>query len=152
MIGLRRAAVAAILVALSACATGEITEPPEVTLADIRFHDGSLFEQKVGVVLRIRNPNDARLAVDGYRFALELNGKPFAKGMNADGVSVSRLSEATTEAEVTVTTLDIFRQLKLLPKRKGIDYHLTGALILAGGEGRTLPFEQSGRVELFKAE
>ncbi|MGE5546559.1 MAG: LEA type 2 family protein [Solirubrobacterales bacterium] len=131
---------------LSACAVGDLDMPPEVSLTDLRPIDAGLFEQKVALTLRIRNPNPAPLPIDGYRFALELNGQAFARGFSDERITVGRLSDATTEASAVVSTLDVMRQLIAVPGRKGLEYRLTGTAFLAGSV-RQVPFEQAGRLD-----
>lgn len=134
---------------LASCATGGIDLPPEVSLADMRPVEAGLFEQKVLVTLRIRNPNDGALPIDGYRFAVELNGQPFATGFSDQRVTVARLSEATTQATATVSTLDVLRQVLAAPLRGGFDYRLTGTAFADTGTGRkSVLFQQEGRLDL----
>ncbi|MEW5728730.1 MAG: LEA type 2 family protein [Pseudomonadota bacterium] len=134
---------------LSSCATGELDLPPEVSLADLRPGQVGLFEQRVGVTLRIRNPNDAALPIDGYRFALELNGQPFASGFSDQRLTVPRLGESTTDATAVVSTLDLLRQVMAAPLRGGFDYRLTGTAFVDAATGRRgVPFEQTGKLDL----
>lgn len=134
---------------LTSCATGELDLPPEVSLADLRPGQVGLFEQRVGVTLRIRNPNDATLPIDGYRFALELNGQPFASGFSGQRLTVPRLGEATTDATAVVSTLDLLRQVMAAPLRGGFDYRLTGTAFVDAAAGRRgVPFEQTGKLDL----
>lgn len=140
--------VVAAIFLLASCAAGDIDLPPEVSLVDLRPDQAGLFEQRVTATLRIRNPNDGALPIDGYRFALELNGQPFATGFSPQRLTVARLSEATTEAAAVVSTLDLMRQVIAAPMRGGFDYKLTGtAFVETGGGRRQMPFEQSGRLD-----
>lgn len=145
---MRRLAALMLAGLVSACAGGAIDQPPDVTLVDIRPLDAGLFEQRMGVTLRISNPNDGNLPIDGYRFALELNGQPFAKGTSSQRLTVPRLGEATTEAEAIVTTADMMRQIINVPHTAALSYKLTGTVFMDGALGqRTWPFEQTGRFD-----
>lgn len=142
--------MAAVLAAtmVASCATGNVDLPPEVSLADLRPEQAGLFEQRVTATLRIRNPNDGALPIDGYRFTLELNGQPFASGFSDRKVTVPRLSEATTEAAAVVSTLDLMRQIIAAPVQGGFAYRLTGIAFVDSGAGRKpMPFEQTGRLD-----
>ena len=55
----------AALLALGACARLGEAEPLRVHLADIRLLPGGLLEQRFQVELRLGNPNDFDLALDG---------------------------------------------------------------------------------------
>lgn len=136
-------AVLALMV-LGACAATSLDRPPEFALADIRPASAGLFEHKLLVMLTIRNPNDAALAIDGYRFDIELNGQPFARGMSGQSLAVDRLSETTTEAMATLSTLDLMRQLLAAPSSDGFRYRLIGT---AFAGGRQIPFEQAGELD-----
>ena len=145
---IRRFAALIIAALVSACAGGAIDQPPEVNLVDIRPLDAGLFEQRMGVTLRISNPNDGNLPIDGCRFALELNGQPFAKGTSSQRLTVPRLGEATTEAEAIVTTADMMRQIINVPQNAALSYKLTGTVFVDGAIGpRNWPFEQTGRFD-----
>lgn len=145
---IRRLAALALAGLVSACVGGAIDQPPDVNLVDIRPLDAGLFEQRMGVTLRISNPNDGNLPIDGYRFALELNGQPFAKGNSSQRLTVPRLGDATTEAEAFVTTADVMRQLLNVPQSAALSYKLTGTVFVDGAMGRrNWPFEQTGRFD-----
>ncbi|MGE5503204.1 MAG: LEA type 2 family protein [Actinomycetota bacterium] len=138
--------MALLALVLTSCA-GAITEPPEVSLVDLRPVEVNLFEQRMAVVLRIRNPNDGAISVDGYRFAVELNGKPFAKGMSSDNFTVPRLGEATSEASATVSTADLVRQAVGAPKSEKLAYRVHGTLFVPGWTNRNVPFDQTGEID-----
>ncbi|OAN50863.1 hypothetical protein A6A04_17185 [Paramagnetospirillum marisnigri] len=148
---IRRLTAAFLILLLAACTPSEFSEPPEVSLVDLRPLDVTLFEQRLAVGLRIRNPNDAAMSIDGMRFALEVNGRPFAKGMGDQTITVPRLSEAVTEGVAVVGTADLLRQLMGAPEAKGLDYHISGTLFLSGASRRSLPFDSQGSFDLFSS-
>jgi LEA14-like dessication related protein len=111
----------------------------------------TLFEQRMAVVLRIRNPNDGAISVDGYRFAVELNGKPFAKGMSGERFTVPRLGEATSLATATVSTADLMRQVAGAPQSGKLVYRITGTLFVPGMTHRNVPFDQIGDIDFSPA-
>jgi len=132
------------VLALAACTPSEFSEPPDVTLIDLKPLDVSLFEQRMVVTLRIRNPNDTAMALDGMRFSLEVNGLSFAKGSSDRSVTVPRLNEATIEAIADIATTDLLRQAVAAPDAKGVAYRVKGVLFLAGLGHRSVPFDQQG--------
>ncbi|RAU22714.1 hypothetical protein CU669_07335 [Paramagnetospirillum kuznetsovii] len=133
---------------LAACAPTEFTEPPEVILVDLRPMDVSLFEQRLAVGLRIRNLNDTPMEINGLRFALGLNGKPFAKGTSDHSLTVPRLSDAETEGVASVATADILRQIMGAPDAKGLTYRVSGVLFLSGATRRSIAFDSQGDFDL----
>ncbi|TAN53204.1 MAG: hypothetical protein EPN26_07210 [Rhodospirillales bacterium] len=154
MTPLRHALLVALAFLVSACAlVGEI-EPPMVSLADLRIERMGLFEQDARVTLRLRNPNDSALPIEGAKFAIKLNGEPFARGVSNESVSVPRLGEATIEALVTVNTFDVLNQFLNLGNTLGgsqtLTYEMDGTAYY-GGLGfvrRSTPFTQTGKLKL----
>ena len=104
-----RAGLLACLLGLSACAGWGMREPLGVTIADITPLEMSLLEQRYAVKVRLLNPNDAEIAFDGVAFDLEINGKPFAKGVSGRGGVVPRFGEALVDLQV-VTGLHEYPQ------------------------------------------
>jgi len=144
----RGLAIFAMLVVLTGCAALDETAPPQVTLSDIRMLQGGLFEQRFQVDLRIRNPNDFDLSIDGLTFALELNGQDFADGVSDQQVTVPRLAEAVVPVTASTTLLQMVQQALRLGERADLDYRLSGDVFLAGLTRRAVPYERSGRLQL----
>ena len=75
-----------------------------MSLSDLSLQGGGLFEQRIGLVLRVVNPNRRELAIDGMSFELELNGKKFARGVSDRSLSIPGLGEAPVDVSA-VTSL-----------------------------------------------
>jgi LEA14-like dessication related protein len=148
-------AVAMAAVCSAGCSTawfGRTVIPPEVRIADLELLESGLFEQRFRVTLRVLNPNDFSLPVDGLRFGLQLNDQPFARGFTSHGVTVPRLGDATIAVEATTSTLDIIRQvLAATSGRETLTYALEGTAFL-GGSPRRIPFEQAGMLQLLPSD
>lgn len=134
---------------IQGCATMKV-EPPSVNVADIRLQDATLLEQRYRLQLRIQNPNPTELLIDGLSYEVEINGKPFAKGLSNRAVTVPRYGSELIEVEGTSTLFDVLRQLVELPKgqAKTVQYHLKGKLGLHSGS--RVPFDYQGEIELPK--
>jgi LEA14-like dessication related protein len=144
-------AVMALLPLLASCAMVGETIEPEVRLADIRMMEsGGIFEQKVGVVLRIVNPNDFDISIDGARFRLDVNDQPFASGVSKDSITVPRLSDATLIGEASVGMLDVFRQVFAMSQREALSYRLTGTLFSGMFTRKNLNFDRAGKLDFAK--
>lgn len=139
----------AVVLGLAACTPSEFAEPPEVVLLSMVPMDVSLMEQRFAVTLRVRNPNNIAMSVDGMRFAIDVNGKTFAKGTSDKAVTVPRLGETEVAGVAHVATTDLMRQMVGVPDAKGVEYRLSGALFLAHG-GRA-SFDQSGDFDFASA-
>lgn len=125
--------------------------PPGVQLADLQPLESTLFEQRLQVALRLRNPNDAALPVRGVRFALHVDGKLLAQGASETRLTVPALSEALLTTTATSSSLALVRQLRSLAQDPNAEYALTGAVFLKGRD-EPLPFEQSGRFDVWEDE
>lgn len=126
----------------SGCATLLLQpEPPEVLVSNVKPLGGTLFEQRLRVDLRVRNPNDFDLDVTGLDFTLQLNNKKVARGLANQAVTIPRLGEGILSVETTTSTLDVLRQLIHLSKGEDITYQITGVLHL---QDVPLPFDNEG--------
>lgn len=143
-----RVVILGILLGLSACAVWAIREPLNVTIADITPLDVNLLEQRYAVKVRLLNPNDAEIAFDGVAFELEINGKPFAKGVSDRGGTVPRFGEAVIDMQVVSGLQNVLRQIAELQKgdRAGFTYRVKGRLHTSGG--LSVPFDTKGEFAL----
>jgi len=148
-----RLVIAALFLALTACAGGfglgnGDLESPEVTLSDIQFRGAGLLEQQLGLVLRLRNPNDTDLALRGLKVKLNVDGEPFATGLSNEKVTVPALGEKTVTVEAVSSTSELLNQLRGVTGLKDIRYTIAGTAFLRGESDRKLPFEQKGVLRL----
>jgi LEA14-like dessication related protein len=147
----KRTWLATGLLLLAGCA-GLATqlETPEITFVGIRAVEASLFEQKLEVRLRVRNPNTMALPVNGLDVAMELAGEPFATGVTAREFVVPAHGEA--EFDMIVTANAATALLKIAggdrQSREEIGYRLKGRLSTKLGLLRSIPFEESGSLPL----
>jgi LEA14-like dessication related protein len=144
-------AALAVVLGLSACADSHYADPPEVALVSLVPTDMSLMEQGLAVRLKLYNPNNAPMPLDGLRFTVEVNGRTFAKGMSDQRVTVPRLGEVEVTGKARVSTTDLVRQLAAAPEAKGLKYTLSGTVFMAGQGDRNMDFEQSGDFDFAQA-
>ena len=142
--------VFSLVVFLTGCAwvPGRV-EPPSVHIADIRLLNASLFEQQYALSLRVQNPNDFDLPIDGLSYTVELNDQLFATGASSHAVTVPRFGSALIEVEGISTLTDLLRQYRQLSKGElaGLRYRLKGRLSLRGGPS-AIPFDYRGEIGL----
>jgi len=143
----RALALLAAASVLAACAGLGLREPLSATVADIKPLEVGLLEQRFSVKVRVLNPNDVDIAFDGVVFDLELNGKPFAKGVSDQKGTIPRFGEALIDVNVVSGLSGILRQVnELRSGRESMTYRLSGRL--AGGPFGTVPFETKGELKL----
>jgi LEA14-like dessication related protein len=122
-------------------------EPLNVTLADVKPSQFSLLEQEYAMKIRVQNPNNREIALQGVSFALELNGKSFAKGVSSQSGTVPAFGDVVLDVKAISTLGGLLDQVSSM--RQGMDkisYRLQGKLAAAGGT--TLPFDSTGTVDL----
>jgi LEA14-like dessication related protein len=147
------ALAAALLVLTSAgCANLAALEAPEVRVTSLEMlapAPGSI-EQRFAVGLRLTNPNNRSLSIDGLDFELDFNDRPLARGVTNRAFELPRLGVADTQVIVTTSVFDILRQALDLGGRRDapMDYRLRGRVHLGAGFVRTVPFDHRGKLAL----
>lgn len=104
------AAVAALAV-LGGCATLAPRDPLVVHVAGIEPAPAEGLEMRFVIRLRVQNPNDVALDFHGLAVTLELNDQPLATGVSDAAGSVPRYGEAIIAVPVTVSAVDVMRQV-----------------------------------------
>lgn len=138
------------LLAAGGCASVSSLETPELQLTSFRVleHEQDSLEQRFAVGLRVINPNNRDIDIEGLDFSLDLNGRRLARGVSDRGFMLPRLGEAETTVVVTTSLLDVLRQAVQLGTRdEALDYRLRGRLHLGGVFLRSIPFDRSGKLE-----
>ena len=116
-------------------------ESPEVLLVNITPLDTTMFEQRLQVDLRVRNPNNFDLEVTGLDFTLHLNDQRLARGLTNKASTIPRLGDSVVSVETTTSTLDVIRQLLNFRDHQEVTYQVDGVLHL---QDTRLPFENKG--------
>jgi len=147
---LARILVLILALAVAGCASVSALEAPEVRVTSLQMLEplpGSL-EQRFAVGLRVINPNNRAIAVDGLDFELDLNDRRLARGVTNNPFELPRLGEADTLVVVTTSVFDVLRQAIDLAARPdaAMDYRLRGRLHLGSGFVRTVPFDHRGKL------
>ena len=143
-----------MILALTGCAyLGQKPEPPMVRLAGIQMSEMNLFEQRYQLRLRVQNPNDFALPIDGLHCTLYINEREFATGVSDERVMIPRYSEGVITVDVVSDLRRVFEQLRDAGKAKPglVSYRLSGKVALTG-HGAKLPFENSGEFDLRATE
>lgn len=148
--GLAGALLAVPLLALAACGTAEPV-PPQIRVVDLRLIDSTVFEQRFEIDLRIGNPNDFALPLDGLTFDLEVNGAAFARGFSDQRVTIPRLGEGQVSVSASTTLVDMVRQMLLLAERGDLTYRLSGQAFLNSLQRRSVPYQSEGSFRLLPA-
>lgn len=123
---------------------------PEISFVGMRALDASLFEQRLEVRMRVRNPNIIELPVKGLDVDIELAGEPFAHGVSAREFVVPAQGEAEFDMIVTANAATALMKIAGSDRksREAIGYRVKGTLSTRLGLLRSIPFDESGTVPL----
>jgi len=127
----RRLLLLALPAMLAGCAALSGGDPPRVSFAGVESLSGEGMELRFTVKLRVQNPGNAPLEIDGLSLNLAVRGMDFASGVSAVKTSVPRFGEAVLSVPVTVPATALLRQA----------WAMTG-----NREVRKIEFELSGRL------
>jgi LEA14-like dessication related protein len=152
-LGLRLSLLAFLSLILIACATLSNYERPRVYLTDLQFQEASMLAQTFLLRLRIDNPNDTALPINGIDVKLGLNGYSLAQGLSNQSLSVPRFGSADIEVRATTTLLSLVQQILSLQNQsqQQLSYEIAGRLHLArtlGFRRYSFPFQEKGVLDL----
>lgn len=135
-----------ILLLPAACARLAV-KPPSVTVAGIEIIEAGFLEQRFAFKLRVQNPNEMDIPLQGLSFAVEINGRPFARGVSDQVVTIPRLGEEVIDVTAASTITGLLRLVD--EWRRGdttsLSYRISGTLSTALPGG--IDFEESGVLE-----
>ena len=144
---MKRSAQLLSLIVVAACtALPPSANRVDVTLANIAPKDVGLLEQQYQVDLRIQNPNDTPMLIEGCSYLIEINGKPFARGVSDQSVTVPRFGQVVVSATAVSNLTGLVEQIRKLKSGlpDALRYRITGKFALSGGG--SIPFDQRGEV------
>jgi len=145
---MRGSRVLVISMLLVGCATTPKVEPLEVTLSDVAPGQMSIFEQEYQVKLRVQNPNNFDIALDGAAYQIELNGKSFAKGVARQSLTVPKYGDAIIEGNCISDLSGVLSQISQLTRGapEKFRYRIKGKL--GRSDGPSIPFDKVGEIDL----
>jgi LEA14-like dessication related protein len=98
----------------------------------------SLFEQRFVTTLRIQNPSNAELGLEGISIEIEFYGNTFGRGVRPGARVIPAYGQDTVGVETISTTSGIVRHLRALARTGDgtLNYRLTGRLQPPGSARR----------------
>jgi len=124
-------------------------ERPRINIANVTPREIKVFEQVFDLELRVQNPNDSPLPVNGLEFELQINDRRFATGVSNQNVTVDRLGSAVIRVEAVTSLWGILQQIAELQQTRTsrVNYRIKGA-IYSGSPGIRLPFDDRGEFKV----
>ena len=142
--------LAALLASLLAsCASVTNLEAPKLSVVSLRMQSADIFAQRLQVRMRVMNPNDRELPIQGISYRIEVNETQLGEGETDAAFVVPAKGEA--EFDMTVTTNLASSLSKFFArgsKPESLDYRLVGSVALSSGFLRRIPFDERGSVKL----
>ena len=149
---MRRAAFLALpllLCWLAGCSTlAPRLEPPELTVVGVEVVKADLLQQQLRVRMRVHNPNDRALPVRGIDYTVQVAGEDFAHGDSERDFTVPALGQTEFDVNVFANAAPMLLRFMAAGGREPLRYRLRGRVQLAGGFIRSLPFDESGVIDL----
>lgn len=141
--------ILAFSVVAYACAATDGVVPPKVNLVNIvPAQSSGVFEQRFLVELRISNPNEFDIPLNGLSFEMDVNGDYFATGLSNTDVVVPRFGSAVVSAETTASSIQLFRQILNAVRTGTVDYSIKGKALVGQLSRRSIPFDLDGELNL----
>lgn len=119
-------------------------QTPRLAIVDVEVVKANFLEQRLRVRMRVENPNDRSLPIQGLSYTVYLGGQEFATGVSDASFIVPALGTAEFNMDVTANAAGALFAVLSKPRGQGIDYRMTGRVELTHGWLRSIPFEQSG--------
>ena len=128
---------------------GTRMERPRINIANVTPMEIKLFEQLFDLELRIQNPNDSALAINGLSFELEINDKSFASGLSDQTITVGRFNSEIIHVKAITSLWSFLRQIAEVQKTgiPRVAYRIKGA-IYAGPSSIKLRFDDAGEIQI----
>ena len=134
---------------ISACAgMSTYPEKPRVSLVSIQPKDMTLLEQRYGLQLRILNPNDEAIPLEGLNYSLEINGREFAYGVSRQSISIPPFGEVLLDVDVVSNLLNVMQQVQEMSTENNtsLKYRLSGKISLTNSPVK-IPFDYHGELK-----
>jgi LEA14-like dessication related protein len=118
-------------------------EKPTLSVVNVQMLKSDLWHQELRVRLRVQNPNDRNLPIEGLTYELDLDGQEFAHGMSGESFVVPSLGEAEFDMSVSANMASLL--IKLLGQQNNqVDYRIKGRISLSSGLLRSINFDDHG--------
>ena len=131
------------------CATLQDLEPLDVTLADLKVTNVTVFETTLVAALRITNPNPEAITIEGASFKLYLEGKKVGTGTAKESFTVDRLDSSLVDVLFHINNASAVLRLKDVLEDDDVSYGISGGLYTRGTFGtKKLKVEKTGHIDL----
>jgi LEA14-like dessication related protein len=143
------AVAASVILAVVSCAgPGRLFGKPRVSIAKIHIEKMGFSDQTSRVDVRVTNPNSVSMTITGIEGTIEVDGRPFARGVSTVTTEIPARGEAIVPVSLTASLSDVMALLKKFLKggSEGLPYVITGNIHMAESFflPDTIPFSSRG--------
>jgi LEA14-like dessication related protein len=139
-----RFSIAVAALGLSACSLFmPKLETPTLSVVSVQVLKSDLWHQELKLRMRVQNPNDRVLPVEGLVYELDVAGQALAHGMAGDSFVVPPRGEAEFDMSVSANMASVLMKV-LSQGGNPVDYRLKGKIALSSGLWRSIPFDEQG--------
>ncbi|MBI5556383.1 MAG: LEA type 2 family protein [Deltaproteobacteria bacterium] len=123
---------------------------PEVNLMGLVMDEVTLSHINLVANLRLFNPNDVSLSVEGVEYELRLNGVRVSSGQALRRLDIGAREFGTLDLRLASAYADLFRFFNEIQHGEELDFRLTGKIQVGGFGilGHTFAFDQAGKIPL----
>jgi len=141
---MRRVLIILLALGLPACSLFvPKLERPTLSVVGVQILKSDLWHQELKVRMRVQNPNDRSLPVEGIIYQLDVEGQELAHGMSGDRFVVPALGEAEFDMSVSANMANMV--FKLLSRNSNeAQYRIYGKISLSAGLLRSIRFDDHG--------
>lgn len=143
-----------VLLSLTSCAIlSPSIEAPKVTLETLEMLPPTGMSQRFDIGLRMSNPNDRPIKINGIAYTLALNGYKLVDGVGNNVPEVAAFSEVSFTVQASTNLFEAVRFINSFLAGDGaeqLDYRLKADLAIAGLPMR-VSVEEAGKVPLLGA-
>jgi LEA14-like dessication related protein len=136
---------------LSSCSTIRVI-PPEVNLMRVDVREVTLSHVNLLADLRIFNPNDADLVIQGVDYTLKIEGIRIFSGKTRLVQTIASQEYGHLTLRLSSAYWDIIQLLNTLPNKSDVEFYMQGAILV--GKSRLFAhrysFEKQGIIPFQK--
>jgi LEA14-like dessication related protein len=124
-------------------------EPLEVTLANLKITEVTVFETTLVAKLRVTNPNPEAFTIEGASFKLYLENKKVGTGTSKEAFTIDRLDSSVVDVLFHINNASALLRIKDILEDEDVSYGISGGLYTQGAFGtKKLKVEKTGRIDL----
>ena len=99
--------------------------------------------------LRIGNPNNFEIPIDGLALQLDLDGARFAEGFSNERTTIPRLAEVSIPVRASAYTATLLERIFTLGDRQELRYRILGFMYVSGlTSAQRVPYDREGQLSL----